>query len=72
MDLARELEKMTVAQKLDAMEAIWANLTHHADSFEPPAWHKTLLDANKAAVRDGTATYSDWNEARERLRKKLT
>ncbi len=37
------LEKMTVEEKLQAMEALWEDLTRRADEYEPPTWHGEVL-----------------------------
>jgi hypothetical protein len=71
MSIAPSLEKMTTAEKLEAMEALWADLSREPERFESPAWHKIMLDERRAAVRAGKATYTDWDVARKRLRKKL-
>lgn len=65
------LAQMSTEEKLSAMEAIWADLSREPDSLPTPEWHGRLLDERKAAVAAGQATYADWDEARERLRKRL-
>jgi hypothetical protein len=72
MSVTLPLDRMTTAEKLDAMEAIWRDLSREADAFQTPAWHGTVLEERKAAVQAGQATYSDWEEVRARLRRKLT
>lgn len=62
---------MTTAQKLETMDAIWADLSRTPETFATPVWHKSVLDERRAAVVAGTATYSDWSEAKRRLKKKL-
>ncbi len=38
MPISLPLDKMTVEEKLQIMEAIWEDLTRDAASFESPAW----------------------------------
>ncbi len=72
MSVTLPLDRMTTAEKLDAMEAIWSDLSRESAAFPTPAWHATVLAERKAAAQAGQATYSDWDEARARLRRKLT
>jgi hypothetical protein len=37
------LSKLTLAQKLDLMEAIWDDLAKHEESLESPHWHEEVL-----------------------------
>lgn len=71
MNISLPLDQMSVAEKIDAMEAIWSDLSRNPAAFATPAWHKTVLAERKVAVKSGAATYSDWSTARKRLRKKL-
>ena len=71
MNISLPLDRMSVAEKLDAMEAIWTDLSRDPAAFVTPAWHELVLEERKAAVQTGKATYSDWEDARQRLRKKF-
>lgn len=64
------LKKMSRLEKLRAMEAIWTDLSQEEDAFESPAWHEEALRAAERAVADGTAKFSEWEEAKQRLRRK--
>jgi hypothetical protein len=57
------LSRLSVAQKLDLMEALWADLTRDEKKFESPAWHKTVLEDRERAP-------SDWERTRKRIKKK--
>ena len=37
------LDTMTMPEKLRLMEALWADLSRHADDMELPAWHAQAL-----------------------------
>ena len=65
------LKRMTRVQKLRAMEEIWTDLSRDDDRYESPAWHKDALQEAERAVASGKATFSDWEEAKERLRRKI-
>ena len=65
------LEKMTVEEKLQAMEALWEDLTRRADEYEPPAWHAAVLRERQAAIDAGEETFEDWEVAKEKIRKAI-
>jgi hypothetical protein len=64
------LKKMSRPEKLRAMEEIWTDLSQDEKAFESPAWHEEALRAAERAVAAGTAKFSDWDEAKHRLRRK--
>ncbi len=63
------LEELTFSQKLDIMEAIWEDLSHDQTSFESPGWHEAILKERELSLVAGTATISNWNDAKSRIRK---
>jgi len=65
------LSEMTLAQKLDMMEALWADLSRDDKSVKSPPWHKAVLARREAAVRAGTQTFADWEEAKRRIRERV-
>jgi len=66
-----ELKKLTHAEKLEAMEFLREELSHDEDSFEPPAWHEAALREAEEDVKSGKAVFVDWEEAKERIRRKV-
>lgn len=70
MDIALPLDKMTVADKLQALEAIWDSLKRVPGAAHVPAWHADVLKARQMRVKDGTATYGDWADAKRRIRER--
>ena len=70
MEVALPLDQMTTAEKLHAMETIWADLTRNADSFESPTWHADVLRDRDQYVAEGKEDYIDWNEAKRQLRER--
>ncbi len=63
------LAQMTLAQKLDLMEMLWADLSKQ--SLDSPDWHESLLAEREAALLDGRCTFSDWEEAKQRIRQNV-
>jgi hypothetical protein len=72
MDVSLPLDKMTVAEKLRAMEALWADLSRDDSRFESPEWHADVLHERKADFKAGKETFIDWETAKKQLRDKLT
>ena len=65
MTVALPLEQMTVAEKLQAMEMLWADLSRD-DALESPAWHGEIL-----RERAGEKIFVDWETAKRELRARL-
>lgn len=70
-EAALPLDQMTTAEKLRAMEAIWADLTRNAESFESPAWHAEVLREREQRIAEGKETFIDWDEDKHQLRERL-
>ena len=66
------LSQFTFAQKLDLMEAVWSDLAMDEKALESPAWHEAVLRDRKKAMEAGKATVSDWEEAKDRIRKNIS
>ncbi len=66
------LSKLSVAQKLDLMEALWADMTRDEKQFKSPAWHETVLKDREEAYVGGKVTVSDWEQAKKRIKKKVS
>lgn len=68
MGFALSLEKMTVAEKLRAMEMLWSDLTRDEGKFESPDWHGKVLRERVKQVRDGKESFIPWGKAKKQLR----
>ncbi|MFH1862347.1 MAG: addiction module protein [bacterium] len=66
------LSQLSLAQKLDLMEILWADLTRDEKKLESPAWHKTVLKDREEALTAGKITTSDWEQAKKRISKKVS
>jgi hypothetical protein len=71
MSVILPLDRMTTAEKLSAMEALWENLSHNADAYESPAWHGDVLRDREQGVAEGKEMYLDWDAAKKELRDRL-
>ena len=53
------------------MEKLWDDLSSSKD-YEPPEWHEEELARRKKAVSQGKIAYSDWDKAKEEIRKEVS
>lgn len=65
------LSQFTQAQKLDLMESLWDDLSRDEKTLESPAWHEAVLKDREKALAEGKATVSDWEEAKDRIKRKV-
>ena len=70
MAVTLPIEQMSRADKLRAMEALWADLSRDEAEFDSPVWHGAVLRQTEQLVRDGKAKFSDWQTAKRRIRRK--
>ncbi len=66
-----QIEKMSRAEKLQAMEAIWADLSKTEADVESPSWHGDVLRETEARVTAGQERIADWETAKLELRKRF-
>lgn len=71
MDVTLPLDKMSIAEKLRAMEALWADLSRNEADLESPAWHGVVLKERDERMASGQETPVDWDAAKKQLRKRL-
>jgi hypothetical protein len=59
---------MTTAEKLRAMEVIWADLCKDETAVESPAWHEGVLRERAERVKSGEEKFMDWEVAKKELK----
>ncbi len=69
--VALPLSRLSLAQKLDLMETLWADLARDEKKLESPAWHGVVLKEREEVYAAGKLTASDWGEAKKRIKKKI-
>lgn len=67
MPIDLPLETMSVAEKIEAMEALWTSLCADPVDVISPAWHERVLEQRRQRLAEGHATVSDWADAKKRL-----
>ena len=68
MDVPLPLDKMSVEDKLRAIELIWENLSRTPSDVPSPAWHRDVLEAREKRVREGQEKFIPWDNAKLGLR----
>jgi hypothetical protein len=53
MKPALPLDKMTVAEKLEAMEQLWDDLCRAPEEVPSPAWHAEVLAEREQRLHEG-------------------
>jgi hypothetical protein len=68
MEWAPPLDEMTISDKLHAMEQIWGDLSRNPENVPSPNWHGEILKAREGRVKEGSSQFTDWAEAKEKIR----
>lgn len=71
MNITLPLDQMTTEEKLQAMEALWMDLTSNESEFKSPAWHASVLQERELRTRAGLESFIEWEKAKENLRRDL-
>lgn len=66
------LENLSVADKILLMERLWEALSRRPSDVPSPDWHGDILAERRAAVRAGSKEFISWEEAKIRLRERLS
>lgn len=62
-----EIPKLSTAEKLAVMEALWSDLHGGLEESAPPDWHRRILDERKRLIDSGEAVYEDWSRVKHEL-----
>ena len=52
-----EISKMSIAERLQAIEALWNSLLDNESEVESPQWHRDILEERKRKIEDGKAEF---------------
>ena len=67
-----QIDRMTLEEKLRAMEALWDDLCRREEAVPVPQWHKDLLDERERLVEQGNARFIDWEAAKKRISERIS
>lgn len=68
---ALPIDRMTVGEKLMAMEALWDALCRDEQQVPVQEWHKQLLDERQRQIDAGEAEFVDWETAKARIQARV-
>ena len=63
-----DIARMSREEKLQVLEAIWADLSKDAAAVESPPWHEDVLKETQSHLSAGQEQILDWPEAKRKLR----
>lgn len=63
-----DLRSLSKIEKLRLIETLWADLSMEDAAIASPQWHQDALHEAERLHAGGKATFSDWGEAKERIR----
>ena len=63
-----QIERMSVAERLQVMEQLWDALCRDAGEIVSPEWHREVLADRKARAQSGEAKFLTLDQFRARLR----
>ncbi|MFA7343951.1 MAG: addiction module protein [Terrimicrobiaceae bacterium] len=63
-----DVKALSKVEKLRLIETLWADLTGDASEITSPPWHQEALRETERLHAEGKASFSDWSEAKERIR----
>jgi putative addiction module component (TIGR02574 family) len=66
---ALEIERMSPAEKVQAMELLWRSMSAKPQKVESPLWHKKILAGRLAKVEAGKGKFLTISEVKKRLAK---
>lgn len=64
------IDKLSRAEKLRMMEALWRDLSANADELLSPSWHDEALRQAESAAAAGQAVMTSWSDAKDMLRQR--
>jgi hypothetical protein len=67
--VASDIEKMTLAQRLQAMELLWESISFSPEKVKSPAWHGRVLAARRVKIDAGKGNFLTIKQLKARLAK---
>jgi hypothetical protein len=57
MSIDLQIEKMTTADRIQAMEELWEALSVDENEISSPGWHEGILNARRKKIKSGNARF---------------
>ena len=64
-----QIERMSLEERLQAMELLWASISRDPQGVSSPAWHEEILSSRLAKVDRGEGEFLSVAELKMRLHK---
>ena len=72
MPVSIPLDKMSIEEKIQAMESLWEDLCARAPDMTSPDWHGEILAGREAAVERGEERFEDWETAKKDIKSRIS
>ena len=69
---AADIERMSLEERFQAMELLWASITRTPDAVQSPPWHGDVLASRLAKIERGEGEFLTLAQLKERLQKPTT
>ncbi len=69
-DFIDDIERMSFAQRMQAMELLWHSMSREPARLKSPAWHKQVLSQRLAKVEAGEGNFLTLAQLKQRLAKR--
>lgn len=66
---ASDIQSMSFAERIEAMELIWKSLSSSPGEVQSPAWHGNVLQRRLEEAQAGQATFLTMEQLKDRLRR---
>jgi putative addiction module component (TIGR02574 family) len=67
-EIRTAIPKLSVAEKLQTMEALWQSLSSKPEVVESPDWHEKELREREKDIESGKSKFIDWEKAKMDIR----
>jgi len=67
MSTLAEIEKMTFAERFQAMELLWDSLVRDASDIASPDWHRGVVTGRLEKISRGEGVFLSLDEVKRRL-----
>lgn len=65
--LSLPIDKMTLQEKLYAIDALWNSISFEPSEEVSPNWHQQVLHQRQQQIQSGEITFEDWDTVKKEL-----
>lgn len=69
LEIKNELSRLTNAERIELLNAVWDSIENKDGEIESPAWHGEILAERTAKIESDEAKFLTLDELKERLRR---